>query len=266
MECDGFKRRVAPRLVVRGIDAEVVADDGIVVFEVDEAVGTRQVVWHDNDVNLVLHVIVHPQPTEHPAHAVVAQAAGHLDEGHDVFLKSRVKAQAIHRLNEHIDALVAELVASACGDDERVVVREILARQLVCHFQKAFSRSFPLAAKRSPFGHKIVFKTIRQHHIGRLVEQLEALAGGDVAHRRETVGIVGRLLLDGMFALNIEFAGHLVAIIGEKIVVERLVVARNAASNGGGVGGENGANLRQMMLDVEQSEARHPFVGVVDEG
>ena len=76
---------------------------------------------------------------------------------------------------------------------------------------------------------------------------------------------MGGLLLNRVLRLHIQLLGHLVAIVGKKIVVERFVVASDAPPDARGVGGENRGDLRQMMVDIQQSEARHPFVGVIND-
>ena len=74
--------------------------------------------------------------------------------------------------------------------------------------------------------------------------------------------MVGCLLLDRVFALHVELLCHLVAVVGPQIVVERLVVARNAASDAGGVGCEDRGYLGHELLDHQGGGGRLPLVGV----
>ena len=73
------------------------------------------------------------------------------------------------------------------------------------------------------------------------------------------------LLLNRMLALHIQLSRHLVAIVSEKIVIERLHIAGNTTSDACGVGGENSPHLRQLVVDVKQSESCHPLIGMIDD-
>ena len=67
-----------------------------------------------------------------------------------------------------------------------------------------------------------------------------------------------------MFALHVEFFGHLVATISPKIFVERLHVARNAAPDARGMRRENSAYLRHMLMNIKQTQAGHPFMALIN--
>ena len=101
-------------------------------------------------------------------------------------------------------------------------------------------------------------------HIDGLVEEFHTLAGGDIAHGGEAVNVVSRLSLYGVLALHVQLIGHLVAVIGKEIVVERLVVAGNGTTDARGMSCKDCSNLWHTGVNVEQSEARHPLIAVID--
>ena len=72
------------------------------------------------------------------------------------------------------------------------------------------------------------------------------------------------LLLYRMFALHVEFLGHLVSMIGRQIFVQGLIVSRDTSTNARRMGCEKGANLGYLMANVEQSHAGHPFISMIN--
>ncbi len=194
--------------------------------------------------------------------ARLAHPSRHVDKRHHVALQARVVAQEVYGVDEHVDALVAELVAPAGRHDEGAVV-EVLAGQLVGYQEQLLARRLALAGERRALRHEVVLEPVGQHHVDRLVEQLFALAGGDLAHRGEAVDVFRRLALYGVLALHVELGGHLVAVVSLEIVVEGLVVAGYAAAYARGVGGEDGGYLGHVLMYVEQAEASHPLVAMI---
>ena len=91
------------------------------------------------------------------------------------------------------------------------------------------------------------------------------LTGSNFAHRRETVHILGRLVLNGMLALHVELLGHLVTVIAFEIVVQWLIVPGNAPAYAGGMGRKDRGNLGDILMDIEQAQACHPFVAMIDD-
>ena len=71
---------------------------------------------------------------------------------------------------------------------------------------------------------------------------------------------MGRLLFNGMFGLHVQLLRHLVAVVGEKIIVKRLVVASYGAADGRGMGGEDSPYLGNGRLKIEGGHAGHPLV------
>ena len=76
--------------------------------------------------------------------------------------------------------------------------------------------------------------------------------------------MVGCLLLDRVFRLHVQFACHLVAVIGKQIVVQRLLVTCYRTSDTRGMCSKYGSDLGQMRLNVECAQTAHPLVSVVN--
>ena len=74
-----------------------------------------------------------------------------------------------------------------------------------------------------------------------------------------------RLLLNGVLALHIELACHLIAVVCEEIVVERFHVAGNTTSDTCGMCSEDSSHLRQLVVDVEQTQSGHPLIGMIND-
>ena len=80
-------------------------------------------------------------------------------------------------------------------------------------------------------------------HYGLSLQQLLRLASRQAADGSEDIGRMRGTLLEGMLGLYPQFACHLVALIGIHIGIELLVVARDGAPHGGGMGDKDGLDL-----------------------
>ena len=65
-----------------------------------------------------------------------------------------------------------------------------------------------------------------------------------LTNSREAVDMMSRLFLDGVLALHIEFTGHLVAIVGKQVVIQRFIISRNTSSYACSMGSEKRGYLR----------------------
>ena len=72
------------------------------------------------------------------------------------------------------------------------------------------------------------------------------------------------LFLNTVLSFHRKFTGHLIAVVAFEISIEQFVVARDASSDTRGVGGEDGAHFRALVLQKEHTESRHPFVSLVN--
>ena len=68
--------------------------------------------------------------------------------------------------------------------------------------------------------------------------ELLALAGSDIAHGGEDIGILGRFLLQRVDGHNAETAGHLISVVRGDGIVKGKVVPGDAPTHHGCVGGE----------------------------
>ena len=169
----------------------------------------------------------------------------------------------MHGLKIYVDTLVLEFIAATGGKDESVV-GESTASKGIGHTKQLMTRLHASRSKSRARGHEIVFKTIHENGIATLVEQLLTLTGSDIADRGEAIDIVRRLPFNRVFSLHVQFGCHLIAVVGIKIVVQRLVVASYTSTNAGGMGGEDGGNGGNMLLHIECAKTCHPLMGLKD--
>ena len=87
---------------------------------------------------------------------------------------------------------------------------------------------------------------------------------GKLAHCGEAVCPVRTLLFDAVLCLHVELCGHLVSVVAVEVFVEQLVVAGNGAADAGGMGGKDGRYSGALVLQEQHTQARHPFVGLID--
>ena len=191
------------------------------------------------------------------------EPAGHLNESQDRALGGLL-AEAAEGFEVDVEPLATEVVASAGGDNEGVV-GQAGAHEGVGYLEDAGTAGLTLASEGGATGHEVGLETVGKHDVGGLVEQLGALAGGEVADGGEAVGTVGGLFLDAVLGLHVELGGHLVAMVAVEVLIEQLVVAGYGAAYAGGVGGEKGGHAGQVVLEKEHAEAGHPLVGLVDD-
>ena len=109
-----------------------------------------------------------------------------------------------------------------------------------------------------------VLEPVGGDHVHRTAQELGAFPGGDLAHGREDVGLLGGHLFQGMEGGDIEPPGHPVPVKGRHVVIQMQVVARQAAAHDGGVGGEHGRHRDPGTLDLQQAGARLPLMELGD--
>ena len=229
MECDALGGRVAPRLVVGWIDCEVAAYEQVVVVHVEYTVGSVEVAWHEDELYVFVGTVLYVEPvhlTQHFVLILIVQLVcdawvanrcveclftfeallqvdawafhpcGYVDECQYVALQVVVEAQAVERLDEHVDAFVLEFVASAGADDDGVIA-QVGAHECICHLEHCLACLATCVVEGvSAFRHEVVFEAVGQHGIHRFVEQFAALGGCDVAHGGEAVDVGRRLFFD----------------------------------------------------------------------
>ena len=67
-----------------------------------------------------------------------------------------------------------------------------------------------------------------------------------------------------MFALHIELLCHLIAIIGKKIVIERLIITCNTATNASSMCSKYSSNFWQIFIHIEHAKTGHPFISMIN--
>ena len=155
-----LERRVAPRLVVGGVERGVHTDEEVVVRRVEDPVAAVEVAGYEDDLQALAVDGVEAGVEDEVRDAVVVHAVQPVgEEGGgqrcsrgSAVLKDSLQvgtrgidpgrdehegddragqvgrcAQAVHGVDKDVDALVAILVAAADGDEERVVRVERLA-------------------------------------------------------------------------------------------------------------------------------------------
>ena len=295
LECYSLQRSIAPRLIVRRIDTQVIAQYQIVICHIEDAVIASKIARQEDQFHLVLLLVPHIVVFQHAQHVVmthvvepvsnhrhlqrcverhvqsqsllqvltrVAHPSRNLDECHHRLCQFTVAQQSVHRLYIYVNTLVTELISSA-GRHYHGLIVKTGAEQSVSNLQQALSCSLTFLRELCTLWHEIILKTIWQHHVDRLVQQLLAFVGSYLAHRRKAVSIVSRLFFYRVFALHVQLLSHLVAIIGKEIVVEWFVVACYRASYARSVSSEYGSNTWNILLQVQHSETSHPLISLI---
>ena len=170
-----------------------------------------------------------------------------------------ILVEAAQGLDEEVDALVLEFVTAAVDHHQAVGV-EGLAAQSPGNFQDLGSGGFAFFLEGGFILPKGMVDAILRHHIGLAVEELLTLLCRDVAHRREGVGILGRLLLHRLLRDHVKLHGHHRRQVSFQVVVQRQAVARDGTAEVGGVRGEHRGNLWTMLLQIKHARTRHPLV------
>ena len=73
---------------------------------------------------------------------------------------------------------------------------------------------------------------------------------------------MGGGFLKRMFRLHVQLRGHLVAVVAFQIVIQRFVIEADAASDTGGMCGEDCGNRGHFPLSIQQAHACGPFIKV----
>ena len=140
----------------------------------------------------------------------------------------------------------------------------MLARQLICYGQELLTSSLPLTGECSTFWHKVVFKSIRENDIDRLVQQLLTFTGCNLTHSSKAIDIFSCLVLYRVLALHVKLISHLVTIVTLKIVIQWFVVTGYTSANTRGMSCEYSSDLRNVFMDIQQAKTRHPFISMIN--
>ena len=186
------------------------------------------------------------------------------DEGLDAAAFVTAAIELVQRVDEHVDALVAELVPAADADEYGILgdlLRGHRGRDLHQPLARGIVQGLIFLVRG---GREAVFKTVRGHDVHGAAQELGALLGRDLAHGREHVGLARGHLLQGMEGGDVETPRHLVPVEGGHVVIQVQVVAGQAASHHRRMGGEHGADRDARPLELQQAGARLPLVELRD--
>ena len=164
-------------------------------------------------------------------------------------------------MQEHINTFVLPFLPAGDTDIHRVF-RHHAAQLLLRHLRQCLAGCSTVRAKCLPFRHEVRLKPIRRNDVHGLIQQLLALPRRQVAHRREAVGEMCRLLLRRVLAHHVQFLRHLVAVVVLEIVIQRLAVTRDRPPDGGSMRGEERAYLRTEIAQVEDHKRRLPLISM----
>ena len=290
-----LQRGVAPRLVVGGENRDVHAHEQFVVILVEDAVGLVEVRGDEDHLHLrsgigevavlqrvhdgvprrVFKVVgrmsvlacvdglrrVGQMSLQIEARAAVAGRHG--DVGQHLAPETVRGGELLERLDEDVDALVAEFVAAAGSDDQRVA-REFFAQAGLGHrdHRPAGFVAFGVVLLAGPY--EVVLEAVGRHAVRFAPQQVFAFVGRDVAHRQECVVVGGGHLLDRVFGRDVELARQLVGVEFREVVVERQAVAGDAAAHDRGVGGEHRGDVGGVFAQVQPARGGHPLVEMRD--
>ena len=191
------------------------------------------------------------------ARAAVAGRYG--DVGQHLAPETVRGGELLERLDEDVDALIAELVAAAGPDDQRVA-REFFAQAGFGYRDHRLAGLVALGVILVARPYEVVLETVGRHGVRLAAQQVFAFVGRDVAHRQESVVVRGGHLLDRVLGCDVELARQLVGIEFREVVVERQAVAGDAAAHDRGVGGEHRGDVGGVVAQVEAARGGHPLV------
>lgn len=154
--------------------------------------------------------------------AVVCGRHGNVCENLAVEVSRR---KAFERLEEYVETLVMEFVATARADNQRLFPELAVQTRL----RNLYHRLAGFAALRVVLfarPDEVVLESVRRNHVRLLAEQIFALAGGNVAHRNERIVILRAHLLYRVFRDDIELAREVVGVEPSQTSVERQTYQR----------------------------------------
>ena len=167
--------------------------------------------------------------------------------------------EAIERVDEHVYALILPLVASADAH-EHGVIRNRCPRHGRCHADElpagflALCRIFLVGRSEARL------KSVGRHHIHSTSEKLATLLSGDFADRRKHVGALRGNLLKRVTGYDIEFPCLGISVVAVERIIERQVVAGDAAPDYSRMGRKDRRNRKPGTLNIKKSCSSHPLV------
>ena len=253
---NAFERCVAPRLVIRWENRKVKSREEIGVGHVEYAIVAIEVSWHKHHFHLVVAVVLQSKTTQGIQNRIVfifkdmvrcreigvphdgiatiqpmlqvfrraSNVGWHGNHRHNRSRQVLVFIEAAQGFDIQVDALVSELIASAIDDHQAVAVDRFAAqgfgnmKNLLARIIAFFGKSLCILTQR-------MVNAVHRHLIRLAIKELLAFLRRDVAHRRESIGVFGRLLLHRLLRNDIELHGHHRRQIRLQVFVERHSIA-----------------------------------------
>ena len=253
VEVGGNKDHLHLRLLGRQ-DRTVQGVDNLIVLLVLQVVGRVLVLTLVDRVLLVLQVSL-----KIGAGTRVGSRYG--DVGQYLTLQLVRHSQALERLHEDVQALVAELVATARTYDQRLLL-ELVTQASLSYLDHRLAGLLALLVELLTRPHDVVLEAVRRYAVGLAADQVLALVGRDVAHGAESIRVGGTHLLDRVLGHHVELAGQVIGVELRQVVVQGQVVTCNAAAHHRGVGREEGSDVGGIRTQVETTGYGHPLVEV----
>ena len=286
-----FERGVAPGFVVGGEDPEVASGEGLVVGHIDESVVAVEIGRDEDDLNRVLGKILETEALaglDDGIEALVLQpvggdgrirrigldvaletgdqvgiAAQDEEKGEDGLVRPHLRVQTGEGFEEEVDPLVVEFAAPR-DDHDPGIGGQIPGEETAGSGEELIPGLEGGRAVRRQIGDVLHVEAVRGDQVRRPAEEILRLPCGDLAHRREAVRLAGRRRLHRALGRDV---------VGARLPLRRDVVHRRVDVHPGGgqgppedrrMGGEDGADLRNPLLEAQETRPRHPFVKLGD--
>ena len=289
-ERKALQRGISPRFVVGREQGQVKSHEQIVVLHIEHPVRSVQIGRNEIDLHTAALGVDEAQLLETAGddiifivHQVVGDLSrvlrrsgtgkfgnqilvGSVVAGRDHYERLYVTAlrvgvlKFLEGVDEHVDALVAIFITPADADEDSVLGHFLAGHRRGDLYQSGTGRAalfvIFLIRRRS----EAVLEAVRGHYVHLALKELLALLRGDFTDGCEYVRVLRRFLLKGVAGDHVELAGLLVSVVEIHRIVQRQVVAGDAASHNSGVGREHGRDRKLLVLEVKQSGSGLPLV------
>ena len=168
------------------------------------------------------------------------------------------------RLDEHVGALVGELVASGGEQVERLVqVEVVVAVEVAAHEVVDLLLGESVQVLELVQGAELLdAEAVGRDDVGLALEQVLGLVARDARHGGEDVSAVSGRALHAVAVVDAAVAGLLVQVEVAQVVVEVAVAGAQVAAEQRGVRGEYGGHVQVTRATQHEANAGHPLVEV----
>ena len=292
-ESNALQRSVAPRLVVRCEYGCIHTYQQLVVVLIEDAVVTVQVAGHEDNLHLGIlceqYAAIHCTYNGIPI--LVSQIVGRIfeyaaidglrlicqvslqilartvvtcgngDVSQYIALQLIVLGDLLQRLNEQVKTLILELVATACTNDQGLLLK-LGAEASLCNLDHLLASLLTLCVELLILPNEIVLKTVGSNHINLTTKQILALTSRNIANGEECIVISSSNLLQRVLCHYVELASLLVSVETLQIAIEGEAVTGQAAAHYGCVGSEARSHIGRVLTQIQTTTRSHPLVEV----